>query len=123
MARVVALVPDLMFGSRVQSALAGAGHEVTLVAGVQAAKEQLVGADALVVDLASGELDPAAIVAALPTPAPPVLACFAHVEPDARERALAAGIDVVVPRSRLNREGPALLAALLGAGEVEDEEA
>jgi hypothetical protein len=27
-----------------------------------------------------------------------------------------------VPRSRLNREGPALLAALLGAGEVEDEE-
>ena len=93
MARVVALVPDLMFGSRVQSALAGAGHEVTLVADVQAAKERLVGADALVVDLASGELDPAAVVAALPTPAPPVLACFAHVEPDARERALAAGIE------------------------------
>ena len=30
MARVVALVPDLLFGSRVQGDLRAAGHEVTL---------------------------------------------------------------------------------------------
>ena len=52
-------------------------------------------------------LDPSGRRGGAAAPAPPVLACFAHVEPDARERALAAGIDVVVPRSRLNREGPA----------------
>lgn len=113
MARVVALVPDLMFGSRLQSALVAAGHEVALVAEVEAAAQGAAGADALVVDLASGDIDPHALIAALPKPAPPVLACFAHVEPEARERALAAGIDVVVPRSRLNREAAQLLAALL----------
>ena len=86
MARVVALVPDLMFGSRVQSALAGAGHEVTLVAGVEAARERLDGADALVVDLASGDIDPAASWRRCPRPRRRSLACFAHVEPDARER-------------------------------------
>jgi hypothetical protein len=30
-----------------------------------------------------------------------------------RSRALAAGIELVVPRSRIAREGPSLLAALL----------
>ena len=115
MARVVALVPDLMFGSRVQSALAGAGHEVELVASIDAAAQAAAGADAIVADLASGEIDPGALVGALPQPTPPVLACYAHVEPDARERALAAGLDVVVPRSRLNREVAALLDSLLAA--------
>ena len=33
MARVLALVPDLLFGSRLQGALAAAGHEVELLAG------------------------------------------------------------------------------------------
>ena len=32
MARVLALVPDLLFGSRVQGALTAAGHEVELIA-------------------------------------------------------------------------------------------
>ena len=41
-----------------------------------------------------------------------VLGFFAHVEPEVRERALAAGFDQVVPRSRMHREGPALVAAL-----------
>ena len=53
------------------------------------------------------------LVGALPQPAPPVLACYAHVDPEARERALAAGLDIVVPRSRLNREAAALLERLL----------
>jgi CheY-like chemotaxis protein len=113
MARIVALVPDLLFGSRVQSALTAAGHDVTLAADLDALASEVAGVDAVVADLASGEVDPAALAATLPQPAPPVLACYAHVEPDARERALAAGLDVVVPRSRLNREGAALLDSLL----------
>ena len=30
---------------------------------------------------------------------------YSHVDVDVRERALAAGFDLVVPRSRINREG------------------
>ena len=33
MARVAALIPDLLFGSKVQSALQDAGHEVDLITG------------------------------------------------------------------------------------------
>jgi len=42
-----------------------------------------------------------------------VLAFYPHVEVEVREQAVAAGIEVVVARSRIAREGPALLAGLL----------
>ena len=106
MARVVALVPDLMFGSRVQSMLAAEGHEVSLVGAVSDVGEP----DVLVVDL-TGDLDPADV------PAPggaKRLAFYSHVEADVRERALAAGFDMVVPRSRMAREGGTLVSALAG---------
>jgi hypothetical protein len=104
-ARVVALVPDLLFGSKVQAMLAEAGHEVSLVAGVEDAAG--AGADVLVVDLTGG-LDPATV----PTGSARTLAFYSHVEPEVRERALAAGIDEVVPRSRMNREGGELVTRL-----------
>jgi CheY-like chemotaxis protein len=44
-----------------------------------------------------------------------VLGFFAHVEPAVRERALAAGFDQVVPRSRMAREGAELVARLADA--------
>ena len=37
---------------------------------------------------------------------------FAHVQPEVRDAALAAGLDLVVPRSRMHREGAALVARL-----------
>jgi hypothetical protein len=107
-ARVVALVPDLLFGSRVEAMLAAAGHDVTLAG---APEDVAGGADVVVVDLTTGTIDPAAVVAALPAGAR-TLGFFAHVEPAVRERALAAGIDEVVPRSRMNREGAELVARL-----------
>ena len=116
MARVVALVPDLMFGSKVHAALEAAGPSVTLCASADAALAASVGGDVLVVDLASGTIDAAALIAGLAPPRPATLACYAHVEPDARAAALAAGFDVVVPRSRLNREGAELVARLLTDG-------
>ena len=103
MARVLALVPDLLFGSKVQSMLAEAGHEVSLVGDVAS----LGDADVWVVDLTAG-LDPASV----PAGSAKRLAFYSHVEADVRERALAAGFDVVVPRSRMAREGGALVSAL-----------
>jgi hypothetical protein len=104
-ATVQALVPDLLFGSKVQSMLAAEGHEVSLVGDVAA----LGDADVWVVDLTAG-LDPADVPAGGGAKR---LAFYSHVEADVRERALAAGFDMVVPRSRMAREGGALVSALV----------
>ena len=110
MAHVHLLTDDLLFGSRLQADLGAAGHEVTLGPTPQD------GADAVVADLthdADARLTTLEPVLAATSGRPVVLAFFAHVEPDVRERALAAGVDQAVPRSRIAREGPALVAALL----------
>jgi hypothetical protein len=44
------------------------------------------------------------------------LAFYSHVEAETRARAQEAGFDLVVPRSRMAREGPALVAQLLDDG-------
>ncbi len=112
-ARVVAFVPDLLFGSNVQGMLAAGGHEVTLVGSDAAAAEALGrGADVLLVDLTSDAPQRIAEVAQLDLAGARTLAFFSHVEPDVRSAALAAGFDLVVPRSRMNREGAELVAAL-----------
>jgi CheY-like chemotaxis protein len=116
MARVVALIPDLLFGSRVQGQLVAAGHEVELLGDAQRVGERLAGTHVLVVDLTSPDLDGAALVRELSDAGAlggvGTLGFFAHVDPAARERALDAGFDRVVPRSRMAREGAALVAAL-----------
>ncbi len=104
MSRIHVLTDDLLFGSRLQSDLEAAGHVVTL------GPTPDRSADAIVADL-TYEAD--ATIAALAPPRPPTLAFFSHVEPDVRARALAAGIELVVPRSRIAREGPSLVAGLL----------
>ncbi len=70
----------------------------------------------LVVDLTNPDLDGAALVAELTDEgllqAVSTLGFYAHVDPAVRERALAAGFDQVVPRSRMAREGAELVAGL-----------
>jgi hypothetical protein len=106
-ARVVALVPDLMLASRVEATLAGAGHEVMLRPDLGASPS--ADADLIVADV--GEVDPAAVA----DRGLPVLGFYRHTDPRTRERAEAAGVDLVVPRSRMARELPALVEQLLGA--------
>ena len=102
MARVAAIVPDLFFASKVKETLTAAGHEVILAQQVPAP-----GADVLVVDLdAAGP--------AVEAPAGmPRLGFYSHVDAETRRRAEAAGFDLVVPRSRMAREMPDLVARLL----------
>ncbi len=108
MARVVAFIPDLLFGSNVLGALRGAGHEVELVSDPSSA----AGADLLIVDLtADAEARLEAVRGLVGTV--PALAFYSHVEAEVRDHAQAAGIDLVVPRSRMAREGPALVERLL----------
>ena len=117
MARVVALVGDLLFGSQVKGALTAAGHEVELVSGENRTRERLADAPAvLVVDLVNEDLDGAALVEALAAEGllaqPRTLGFYSHVDARARERAEQAGFDLVVPRSRMAREGAALVTRL-----------
>jgi CheY-like chemotaxis protein len=120
MARVAALIPDLLFGSKVQSALQAAGHEVDLIAGEVEAWDEVGGIDLLVIDLTSPDVDGIELFETLATGGElhevRTLGFFAHVEPDVRDRALQAGFDLVVPRSRMAREGAQLVDRLLGDG-------
>jgi CheY-like chemotaxis protein len=119
MARVLALVPDLLFGSRVQAALQGAGHELELVADAGPVADRLDGSPAvavLIVDLTSDDLDGAGLVRSLSAAGKlgevRTLGFFSHVDTETRERAQEAGFDMVVPRSRMAREGAELVTRL-----------
>jgi CheY-like chemotaxis protein len=118
-ARVVALVPDLLFGSRVQADLVSAGHDVALHANVDSARSAAPQADVFVVDLVDADLDGVGLVEAMRAAdeldATRTLGFFAHVDEAVRERAQAAGFNLVVPRSRMAREGGALVTRLAGA--------
>ena len=116
MARVLALVPDLLFGSKVDAMLRGAGHEVELATGEPEVWDQIAGTDVLVVDLTTDDVDGIGLVDTLKTGGEMArvrtLGFYSHVEADVRDRAVAAGFDRVVPRSRMAREGGALVTAL-----------
>ena len=101
MARVALLCPDLLFGSRLRSALEGAGHEVL---------PPEAEAEVLVVDLTA---EAESRIAAVEGARVPVLGFYAHVEQDVRQAAEAAGFTRVVPRSRMAREPAALVESLL----------
>jgi hypothetical protein len=104
LARITAIVPDLFFASKVKETLAAAGHDVTVVsAGAP------LEADLLVVDLDAAGTD---VERPLGTPS---LGFYSHVDVETRARAQEAGFDLVVPRSRMAREMPELVAGLLGS--------
>lgn len=103
-ARVLALVSDLMLASRVDGSLSAAGHEVTVRADPG---EDASGFDLIVSDL---ELVDAEAVAAI---GPPTLGFYSHVDVETRRRAEKAGFDLVVPRSRMARELPDLVSRML----------
>jgi DNA-binding NarL/FixJ family response regulator len=120
-ARVLALVPDLLFGSRVQGSLTAAGHEVELIGDAPRLRERLSAtaeprAQVLVVDLTDEQLDGASIRESLAEhgllDGVQTLAFYSHVDAAAGERAREAGFELVVPRSRIAREGAQLVERL-----------
>lgn len=114
MARTVVLTADLLFGSRVQAGLQAAGHEVQLLGSQEALQASLEGCDVLVVDLTDERLEGAEVVQALGDGAqrPRTLGFYSHVDTETRDRAQQAGFDLVVPRSRMAREGGDLVSRL-----------
>jgi len=118
-ARVVAHVPDLMWGSKVDGMLRVAGHDVALVGSEAGARDNAAaGLDLLVVDLFFEPDAAIAMVAGMKADGTlgdaRVLATYAHTAPEVKAAAIDAGFDLVVPRSRMAREGTALVDGLLG---------
>ncbi len=108
MARVLALGTDLLLGSKVEAMLTASGHEVTPTSSLEEAS--LEGVDVVVADLDADEAPEA--LAALGVP---VLGYYSHVDVETRRLAEAAGVDLVVPRSRMARELPALVEGLISS--------
>jgi DNA-binding NarL/FixJ family response regulator len=115
MARVIAVFDDLLLGSNTLGMLRAAGHDAQL-AGAAAADPR--GADVLIVDLAAGTFDGVELIERLRgeggLEGVSTLGVYSHVDAATRERAVGAGLDLVVPRSRMAREGPALVERLAG---------
>jgi ActR/RegA family two-component response regulator len=117
MTQVLVFIPDLLFGSRVQAALTAAGDEVVLAADANGARERLAGVDVLVVDLTDDATARAELVKSLSAAGSldgiATLGFYSHIETSVRALAEGAGFDLVVPRSRMAREGASLIAGLV----------
>jgi DNA-binding NarL/FixJ family response regulator len=115
-ARVVAFFDDLLLGSNVLGMLRAAGHDATLAGG---ADLHPGGADVLIVDLGAGTFDGVGVVESLTAAGElagtRLVGVYSHVDADTRNRAQAAGFDLVVPRSRMAREGAALVERLVNS--------
>lgn len=109
--RVLAVIPDLFFATKVAATAKASGVEVVMVPPQGAAERIARAAPALVLlDLhAAGAVE---LVAALKAAAPavPVVGFFSHVETALRRDALAAGADAALPRSQFVVKLSALLA-------------
>jgi hypothetical protein len=103
-ARILAIVPDLMLASRVEESLRSTGHEVSVTPSLP----DSIDAELLVCDLDAVDAKEVA-QADLPS-----LGFYSHVDVSTKQAAEAAGIDLAVPRSRMARELPQLVDRLLG---------
>lgn len=104
-ARVLSIAVDLMLGSKVQETLTAAGYEVVTSASIE--ETTWDGVDLIVADL--DVENPEALVGL----GMPVLGYYSHVDVETKEAAEAAGVDKVVPRSRMARELPDLVKGQL----------
>src|SRR5690348_244382 len=100
--------------------LVAAGQEVEVAGGEDALRAALLRAPAEVVvaDLTDHELQGIQTVTELREEGllgdAALLAYYSHTEPGVRDLALAEGFDLVVPRSRMAREGARLVEGLAG---------
>jgi hypothetical protein len=104
MARVVAVVEDLMLASRVRTSLEGAGHEVEQDSSLP---DELDAVDCVVADL------DAVAPERLSDLGVPVVGFYQHTDVDTKTRAEEAGLAFAVPRSRMVRELPELVGRAL----------
>jgi hypothetical protein len=105
MARIAAIVQDLMLASRVRTSLEAAGHEVEQDSSLP---DELDGVDCVVADLDAVGPERLSELGV------PVIGFYQHTDVETKQRADAAGLALAVPRSRMVRELPELVERVLG---------
>ena len=111
--RVLAVIPDLFFATRVAATAEAGGVELELVAQGRVVEQMSATPPTLVlIDLhAANAMELVATLKAV-APGVPVVGFFSHVETALRRDALAAGADAALPRSQFVNK----LAMLLTRG-------
>lgn len=116
----MAVVADLMFGSKVRGAAGHAGVDVTFARSAGALREAASGAAVILLDLETRWLDADPVIRELKadpaTATVPVVAFAPHVRTDVLAAAREAGADRVLARSAFVRELPGLLSDLTDGG-------
>ncbi len=100
MAPIAVFVDDLMLSSRVTESLTASGHQPIIARSSREAE----GAMLVICDLDC--VDHSEMVAL----GIPVIGFYSHVDQETRQRAEEAGVELVIPRSRMARELPDLVA-------------
>ena len=112
---VAALVPDLLFSTKITSTAASLGVPVKVLRSLEALSQRLGEAKVTLVllDFDSEDIDPIeAITACRQAASPPRIVAFGpHVRGDLIEACRRAGADEVLPRSAFVRRLPELLRA------------
>jgi hypothetical protein len=104
MARIAALVADLMLASRVRTSLEASGHEVEQDTDLP---DELDGVDLVVADLDAVAPERLGEVGV------PVIGFYSHVDVEMKKRAEETGLALAIPRSRMVRELPELVERAL----------
>jgi CheY-like chemotaxis protein len=113
---VIIAVDDMLFTAKIRATAEGLGVNVrsvrTLDVLLKAARESM--ADLIIVDLHAEKLDPMTVATALKSDdelkSIPLLGFFSHVQAHLQREAVAAGYDVVIPRSVFSRDLGEILA-------------
>ena len=119
MARVLLLTCDPRLGPTLKGMLSAAGHSVEVVDGENALRQSLLSARAglVIAQLTEHQLAGVQEVRELREEGfldgVPLLGYYLSADPGVRDLAIGEGFDLVVPRSRMEREGATLVAGLL----------
>jgi len=108
---ILALVDDLMVGSRIEEAAKALGMRAEAVSSPDEARQRLksIAVDGVVVDLAMPRLNLDDLVRKAREAGAWLIAFYPHVSVELRRTAEAAGVEHVYPRSRFLRDLPKLL--------------
>ena len=113
--RVIAIVDDLFFASKIRGTAEGLGVPVsfprTLDSLIEAANSEPPGL--IICDLNATRIDPIGLSARLKTDdvlrSIPLIGFFSHVDTELQQRALDAGFDRVLPRSAFTSKLPQII--------------
>jgi hypothetical protein len=107
--KVLAVVDDMFFASKIRAVAEAVGVEISFPRTKESLIEKAREAKLVIVDLHNQKIDPLSLPAELGDVR--LLGFFSHVEVELQRQAVAAGYTQVIPRSVFSRELPQILSS------------